>query len=142
VEPCVEHAAGGQAEWRRCATLEQLLAIKAEFPQARIIGGNTEVGIEMHIKGCECHVLIDARAVRELSRLEETAEGLQVWLQVHCRGGMATSAKCLCVLQRDSKLQCMQCVLKCTPKLQCKQCAPSVSHTSGASVLSESRILG
>lgn len=52
--------------------MEELLQCKAAHPDARIMGGNTEVGIEMHIKGAAYPVLIDATHVPELQMLQES----------------------------------------------------------------------
>jgi FAD binding domain in molybdopterin dehydrogenase len=51
--------------------MKELLQCKVQHPDARIIGGNTEVGIEMNLKGAAYPVLIDATRVPELQVLEE-----------------------------------------------------------------------
>lgn len=51
--------------------MEELLQCKLKHPDARIVGGNTEVGIEMHILGAAYPALIDASRVAELHTLEE-----------------------------------------------------------------------
>lgn len=55
--------------------MEELLRCKYENPEARIMGGNTEVGIEMHIQGRAYAALIDATHIPELRVLEETPAG-------------------------------------------------------------------
>lgn len=52
--------------------MKELLQCKSEHPDARIMGGNTEVGIEMHIKGAAYPVLIDTTRVAQLQVLEES----------------------------------------------------------------------
>jgi xanthine dehydrogenase iron-sulfur cluster and FAD-binding subunit A len=61
--------------------MQELLKCKAEHPHARIMGGNTEVGIEMRIKGAAYPVLIDATRVPELQVLEgdSSSTSLLVW---------------------------------------------------------------
>lgn len=77
-------SAGAQAAWHRCSTLEELLQCKAQHPQARVIGGNTEVGIEMHIKGVANAHLIDATRVPELVVLEEDSSSSLLVRAVCC----------------------------------------------------------
>ena len=54
----------------RPTTLEELLAIKAKHNDAKLVVGNTEVGIEMKFKVMAYPVLIGATHVPELNRLE------------------------------------------------------------------------
>ena len=44
--------------WYRPATLGELLALKAEHPGAKIVVGNTELGVEMKFKNCHYPVMI------------------------------------------------------------------------------------
>ena len=44
--------------WFRPATLGELLALKAEHPGAKIVVGNTELGVEMKNKKCTYPVMI------------------------------------------------------------------------------------
>ena len=55
---------------RRPTTMEELLAIKAKHNDAKLVVGNTEVGIEMKFKVMAYPVLIGATHVPELNRLE------------------------------------------------------------------------
>ena len=61
--------AARQCRWVQPATLEHLLALKALHPSARIVVGNTEVGIETKFKGVHYGTLVSPRAVPELRRL-------------------------------------------------------------------------
>ena len=72
--------AGGEVEWLRCTTLQELLQAKTRLPGARLVAGNTEVGIEMHIKGARPSALLDPTAVPELQELREDDLGLLVSL--------------------------------------------------------------
>lgn len=65
-------------EWLQCQTLQELLAAKASLPKARLVAGNTEVGIEMHIKGARPAALLDPTAVPELQELSHDDAGLLV----------------------------------------------------------------
>ena len=71
-------AAGDQVNWHRPMTLSALLALKAEKPAARFVGGNTELGIEMQIKGLPFPDLIDPSYVPELRSIVASDSGLEV----------------------------------------------------------------
>lgn len=63
----------GGITWFQPITLPALIALKQEHPHARIVVGNTEVGIETKFKGMEYSVLINPSHISELkaSRVEE-----------------------------------------------------------------------
>ena len=44
--------------WYTPSTLDELLALKAEHPGAKIVVGNTELGVEMKFKNCHYPVMI------------------------------------------------------------------------------------
>ena len=54
----------------RPLTLEGVLKLKAEYPDARLVVGNTEVGIEMKFKDARYPVLIGVTHVPELNSVE------------------------------------------------------------------------
>ena len=60
---------GPVAAWHRPSSLARLLALKAEVPGAKLVGGNTEVGIEVKFKGAKYPVLIATSHVAELQAL-------------------------------------------------------------------------
>jgi xanthine dehydrogenase/oxidase len=66
------------ATWAQPVSLEGLLDIKAKTPEVRIIGGNTEVGIEMKLKAMEYKAFVNPMHVKELLVLEETEHGVTV----------------------------------------------------------------
>ena len=51
-------------------TLDQLLAIKAEHNQAKLIVGNTEVGIEMKFKSMAYPHLVGTTHVKEMNEIQ------------------------------------------------------------------------
>ena len=69
---------GERATWHRPHELQALLELVRAHPKARIVGGNTEVGVEARFKGVEDPVLIAPTHVPELTKLEETPNGLRV----------------------------------------------------------------
>jgi len=69
---------GPLATWHRPTSLESLLALKAKHPAAKLVVGNTEVGIEMKFKAAGYPHLVGTTHVPELNQLEVTEEGLRV----------------------------------------------------------------
>jgi xanthine dehydrogenase/oxidase len=67
---------GPVAAWYRPLTLEKLLELKNKFPEAKIIVGNSEVGIEMKFKNMLYPVLIGATHVPELSEIRVEDSGI------------------------------------------------------------------
>ena len=65
VHPC--HSPAGQC---RPLTLAGVLKLKAEYPDARLVVGNTEVGIEMKFKDARYPVLIAVTHVPALNNME------------------------------------------------------------------------
>lgn len=61
--------AGPVAAWHRPLSLEALLELKAQHPGARLVCGNTEVGIEVKFKGAVCPVLLTPSHVPELTAI-------------------------------------------------------------------------
>ena len=55
---------------RRPLTLAGVLKLKAEYPDARLVVGNTEVGIEMKFKDARYPVLIGVTHVPELNHMQ------------------------------------------------------------------------
>lgn len=69
---------GSLATWHRPISLEGLLAVKAEYPSAKLVVGNTEVGIEMKFKNAGYPHLIGTTHIQELNILEVEESGLRV----------------------------------------------------------------
>ncbi len=60
---------GDVANWHRPVVLESLLKIKAELPEAKLVAGNTEVGIEMRFKHAAYRDLVYVGWVPELAEV-------------------------------------------------------------------------
>ncbi|CAJ1388961.1 unnamed protein product [Effrenium voratum] len=60
---------GSKVTWYRPTDLASLLLLKQAEPKAKMVAGNTEVGIEMKFKQCEYPVTISTVAVKELHSL-------------------------------------------------------------------------
>lgn len=52
--------------WFRPTRLQQLLALKSQHPQAKLVGGNSEIGVEMRLKSMDYRYFIDTSNVEEL----------------------------------------------------------------------------
>jgi len=67
----------GTTKWYRPTTIPEILNIVNEYPAAKIINGNTEVGIETRFKGALYYVLIMPSDIVELKRVEIKANGVE-----------------------------------------------------------------
>ncbi|KAF7824255.1 xanthine dehydrogenase 1-like [Senna tora] len=68
----------GGLKWYRPLKLKHLLDLKAKYPDAKLLVGNTEVGIEMRFKRMQYQVLISVMHVPELNALNVNHEGLEI----------------------------------------------------------------
>lgn len=68
----------GGLKWYRPLRLQHVLDLKAEYPDAKLLVGNTEVGIEMRLKGMQYQVLISTTHVPELNVLSVKDDGLDI----------------------------------------------------------------
>ncbi|XP_053697545.1 xanthine dehydrogenase [Sabethes cyaneus] len=64
--------------WYRPTRLDQLLALKKKHPDAKIIVGNTEVGVEVKFKHFEYPVLANPTQIAEMTRIDKLTDGLRV----------------------------------------------------------------
>ncbi|CAD7700908.1 unnamed protein product [Ostreobium quekettii] len=69
---------GTTSTWHRPVTMPELLGLKAQHPSAKLVGGNTEVGIEMKFKHADYPVLIAVTHVPELKKMEVEDDGVRV----------------------------------------------------------------
>ncbi|XP_068632356.1 xanthine dehydrogenase isoform X2 [Battus philenor] len=69
---------GNDVTWYRPTNLNSLLKIKEQYPDAKIVVGNTEVGVEVKFKHLIYPVIIAPTNVAELNTIEETKTGLVV----------------------------------------------------------------
>lgn len=72
------HFSAEGAQWFRPVTLAMLLHLKTVHPEAPVIVGNTEIGVEAKFKHVRFPCFIAATHVRELQRFVHTSEGLEV----------------------------------------------------------------
>ncbi|XP_022080496.1 xanthine dehydrogenase/oxidase-like isoform X2 [Acanthaster planci] len=76
--PKMHKFAGDNVTWFRPGTLEQLLELKTNDRQAKIVAGNSEIGVEVKFKN-QCYpVLIDVNHILELTGVETTPSGVRI----------------------------------------------------------------
>ncbi|KAM1342911.1 hypothetical protein ACFX11_007181 [Malus domestica] len=68
----------GGLRWFRPLRLKQVLGLKEKYPDAKLLVGNTEVGIEMRLKNIQYKVLIFVTNVPELSKLTVKDDGIEI----------------------------------------------------------------
>ncbi|XP_073814863.1 xanthine dehydrogenase-like [Musca autumnalis] len=67
---------GERVTWYRPTSLEDLLKLKSQFPQAKLVVGNTEVGVEVKFKHFLYPVLIQPTKVADLTEIQENDESV------------------------------------------------------------------
>ena len=67
---------GPQMAWFRPVSLAELLRLKETYPEAKLVVGNSELGVEMKFKKMAYPVMIQPNRVPELSRINITEEGI------------------------------------------------------------------
>ncbi|TMX00399.1 hypothetical protein EJD97_000889 [Solanum chilense] len=65
-------------KWHRPLKLQHVLDLKARFPDAKLVVGNTEVGIEVRLKRILCPVLISVAHVPELNHIRVEDSSLEI----------------------------------------------------------------
>ncbi len=63
--------------WITPRTMDELLQLKRDYPNAKIVAGNTELGIELRYKAIEPELLISPQHVAELHRFDANAHGVE-----------------------------------------------------------------
>ncbi|CAH1406870.1 unnamed protein product [Nezara viridula] len=69
---------GPKVTWYRPVTLEQLLDLKKSFPSAKIVNGNTEIGVEVKFKNFLYPVLIMPNQIKELTEVSVEEDKIKV----------------------------------------------------------------
>ncbi|XP_064622237.1 xanthine dehydrogenase/oxidase-like [Lineus longissimus] len=67
---------GKTVTWHRPVTLDQLLQLKSQYPSAKMVVGNTEVGVEVKFKNMVYPVIIAPTHVAELNQVEVGDDGI------------------------------------------------------------------
>ncbi|RMX48187.1 hypothetical protein pdam_00015397 [Pocillopora damicornis] len=82
IKPRRLYIKGDLVTWIRPTTLEELLELRAKYPQAKLVIGNTEIGIEMKFKNQNYPILIAPTHIPELNAIEHTAKGIRFGVSV------------------------------------------------------------
>eukprot|EP00117_Sycon_ciliatum_P032245 scpid13149/ scgid2110/ Xanthine dehydrogenase/oxidase; Xanthine dehydrogenase; Xanthine oxidase; Xanthine oxidoreductase len=69
---------GERVTWYRPTSLKELLALKHGFPRAKIVVGNTEVGVEVKFRNLVYPVLISPSEINELHTIQSSETELTV----------------------------------------------------------------
>ncbi|KAG0458419.1 hypothetical protein HPP92_023576 [Vanilla planifolia] len=75
--PLKLHGFGG-INWYRPLRLEHLLHLKSLYPEAKLVVGNTEVGIEINFKNAQYPIIISTTHVPELNVLSVKDNGIEI----------------------------------------------------------------
>ncbi|XP_061287995.1 xanthine dehydrogenase/oxidase isoform X2 [Bos javanicus] len=67
---------GERVTWIQASTLKELLDLKAQHPEAKLVVGNTEIGIEMKFKNQLFPMIICPAWIPELNAVEHGPEGI------------------------------------------------------------------
>ena len=68
---------GKMMHWYRPTGIVELIKLKKEYPHAKLVVGNTELGIEMKFKNCNYPVMIQTTNVAELTSIVESDTGVR-----------------------------------------------------------------
>lgn len=67
---------GERVTWVQPSSLAELLSLKSQYPEAKLVVGNTEVGIEMKFKNLLYPVILAPALIPELTSVQQTKEGI------------------------------------------------------------------
>ncbi|XP_072545990.1 xanthine dehydrogenase/oxidase [Salminus brasiliensis] len=68
---------GERVQWIQPNSLKELLELKAMYPAAKLVVGNTEVGVEMKFKNLLYPVILSPAYIQELSNIQYTENGIE-----------------------------------------------------------------
>ncbi|KAI7829410.1 putative xanthine dehydrogenase HxA [Gamsiella multidivaricata] len=95
------HFKGRKTEWFRPTTLAHVLKIKAAYPSAKFIGGNTEVAIETKFKQMEYNPLVYLHDVAELQGIRITSESITIGANVSIANFQKALEEAIEILSED-----------------------------------------
>ncbi|KAL0116975.1 hypothetical protein PUN28_010089 [Cardiocondyla obscurior] len=73
---------GKNISWYRPTNLKTLLVLKEQYPHAKIVIGNTEIGVEIKFKHLIYPILIQPTQIKEMHEIIETSEVLRIGASV------------------------------------------------------------
>lgn len=72
----------GKTQWHRPISLSAVLQLKQCHPEAKLVNGNTEIGVEVKFKHAHYPVLICTNQIQELNTIEIEGNGINVGASV------------------------------------------------------------
>ncbi|XP_014226482.1 xanthine dehydrogenase [Trichogramma pretiosum] len=73
---------GKEISWYRPTCLKEILVLKQQYPNAKIVVGNTEVGVEVKFKHFIYPVLILPTRIKEMREITELEDGMKIGASV------------------------------------------------------------
>uniref|UniRef100_A0A8B9TWQ6 Xanthine dehydrogenase/oxidase n=1 Tax=Anas platyrhynchos TaxID=8839 RepID=A0A8B9TWQ6_ANAPL len=67
---------GERVMWIQPTTLQELVALKSQYPNAKLVVGNTEVGVEIRLKNMLYPVIIAPTWIAEMNAVQHTETGV------------------------------------------------------------------
>ncbi|KAL7834119.1 hypothetical protein AOLI_G00290790 [Acnodon oligacanthus] len=92
---------GERMTWISPVSLDELLRLKSQHPQAPIVMGNTNLGLDIKFKGVVHPIIISAFRVRELFEVTEKPEGVCVGAGSSLSAVRSVLEKCVCSLPAE-----------------------------------------
>lgn len=68
---------GERSTWFTPTSLREFLVLRAKYPHCRVIGGNTEVGIETQIRGLHYSAFLSPMYIDQMNKIEVTNDGIK-----------------------------------------------------------------
>lgn len=109
------HFKSKEMMWFKPADLTELLSLKEQYPDAKIVVGNTELGVEMKFKNCRYPVMIQPSQVTTLQNQFRNSSIVRLFmvLYLYLLNQYSNSLKytfklclCFCRSKLDKNLDC------------------------------------
>ncbi|KAL6462054.1 hypothetical protein MHYP_G00301990 [Metynnis hypsauchen] len=92
---------GERMTWISPVSLDELLQLKSQHPQAPIVMGNTNLGLDIKFKGVVHPIIISGFRVRELFEVTEKPEGVCIGAGSSLATVRSVLEKCVCSLPAE-----------------------------------------
>ncbi|KAL7831548.1 hypothetical protein SRHO_G00310510 [Serrasalmus rhombeus] len=92
---------GERMTWISPVSLDELLQLKSQHPQAPVVMGNTNLGLDIKFKGVVHPIIISGFRVRELFEVTEKPEGVCVGAGSSLSTVRSVLEKCVCSLPAE-----------------------------------------
>uniref|UniRef100_A0A4W4EHS8 FAD-binding PCMH-type domain-containing protein n=1 Tax=Electrophorus electricus TaxID=8005 RepID=A0A4W4EHS8_ELEEL len=92
---------GERMTWISPITLDELVQLKTQYPQAPVVMGNTNVGLDIKFKGVLHPIIISPTRVRELFGVEQRPEGVCIGAGCSLSTVQSVLERCVCSLPAE-----------------------------------------